>query len=52
MFLFWSEGVFVHFMFYYYLFIGRTSEIKRLEKCVRFWWLLNATSLLLPKMAV
>lgn len=42
-FVFWSEGVFVDFMFYYYL-VGRTSEIKRLEKCVRFWWLLNTTS--------
>lgn len=44
-FLSWSEGVFVDFMFYYYLVLGRTSEIKWLEKCVRFWWLLNTTSL-------
>lgn len=44
-FLSWSEGVFVDFMFYYYLVAGRTSEIKQLEKCVRFWWLLNTTSL-------
>lgn len=51
-FLFWSEGVFVDFVFYYYLVVERTSEIKWLEECVRFWWLLNATSLLLPKMAV
>lgn len=50
-FLFWSQGVFVDFLFYYYFVVGRTSEIKWLEKCVRFRWLLNTTSLLLPKTA-
>lgn len=51
-FLSWSQAVFVDFVFYYYFVVGRTSEMKLLEKCMRFWWLLNTTSQLLLIMAV